>query len=88
VVADSAWEAHTANLLESSELVDAYAKNDHLGFQIYYLWQGAKRRYVPDFLIRLSNGKIHAKSGLSYLGTNPVAAPPKGPRELPRRCVS
>lgn len=35
----------------------AYAKNDHLGFQVHYLWGGARRRYLPDFLIRLANGK-------------------------------
>lgn len=57
VVVDSAWEAHAANILESSDAVVAYAKNDHLGFQVHYLWGGSKRRYVPDFLIRLSNGK-------------------------------
>lgn len=57
MVADSAWEQHVANLLETSTLVEAYAKNDHLGFQVYYLWNGAKRRYIPDFLIRLTNGK-------------------------------
>ncbi|MFZ1838758.1 MAG: hypothetical protein WAU20_08535, partial [Dokdonella sp.] len=44
-------------VLEGSNHVAAYAKNDHLGFQVYYLWNGARRRYVPDFLIRLSNGK-------------------------------
>jgi type III restriction enzyme len=57
MVADSAWEQHAANLLETSPLVDAYAKNEHLGFQVYYTWNGAKRRYVPDFLIRLTNGR-------------------------------
>ncbi|WP_295915244.1 DEAD/DEAH box helicase family protein [uncultured Xanthomonas sp.] len=57
VVADGAWEAHAANLLETSPLVQAYAKNDHLGFQVYYMWNGAKRRYIPDFLTRLANGK-------------------------------
>jgi len=35
----------------------AYAKNDHLGFQIYYLWNGSRRRYIPDFLIRFANGR-------------------------------
>lgn len=58
VVVDSAWEAHTANVLESSPDVAAYAKNDHLGYQVYYLWNGAKRRFVPDFLVRLTSGKI------------------------------
>jgi type III restriction enzyme len=57
VVADSAWEQYAANAFEKSALVTSYAKNDHLGFQLYYLWNGARRRYIPDFLIRLANGK-------------------------------
>ncbi len=57
MVADSAWEQYAANLFEKSDMVVAYAKNDHLGFQIYYLWNGARRRFIPDFLVRLSNGK-------------------------------
>ncbi|MEX0958905.1 MAG: DEAD/DEAH box helicase family protein [Burkholderiales bacterium] len=57
MIADSAWEQYAANVFETSELVVAYAKNDHLGFQIYYLWNGARRRFVPDFLVRLANGK-------------------------------
>ncbi|MHB1427452.1 MAG: BPTD_3080 family restriction endonuclease [Rhodocyclaceae bacterium] len=57
VVGDSAWEGYAANLFESSNRVLAYAKNDHLGFEIFYLWNGVRRRFVPDFLIRLANGK-------------------------------
>lgn len=57
MVVDSAWEAHTANILEASPLVQAYAKNERLGFQVYYMWNGAKRRYIPDFLVKLANGK-------------------------------
>jgi type III restriction enzyme len=38
MVADSAWEQYAANVFEKSDHVAAYAKNDHLGFQIYYLW--------------------------------------------------
>ena len=57
VVVDSSWELHTANALEKSPHVSAYAKNDHLGFLIYYLWKGSRRRFVPDYLIRLTNGK-------------------------------
>jgi type III restriction enzyme len=56
-VVDSTWEHYTASLLEKRSDVSAYAKNDHLGFQIYYLWRGSKRKFVPDFLIRLANGK-------------------------------
>jgi len=57
MLADSAWEQYAANVFEKSDLVAAYAKNDHLGYQVYYLWNGARRRFLPDFLVRLANGK-------------------------------
>lgn len=57
MLADSSWEQYAANILEKNDRIAAYAKNDHLGFQIYYLWNGARRRYIPDFFIRLTNGK-------------------------------
>jgi len=57
VVADGAWEAHAANVFEMNPHVCSYAKNDHLGFQVHYMWNGAKRRYLPDFLVKLDNGK-------------------------------
>ncbi|WP_130406918.1 hypothetical protein [Thalassococcus sp. S3] len=57
LVGDSAWEGHAANLFESSSSVVSYAKNDHLGFEVYYMWGGSRRRYVPDFLVELINGR-------------------------------
>ena len=60
MVADSGWEGHAANIFEKNEDVSAYAKNDHIGFQIYYMWAGSRRRYLPDFLISLKNGTILA----------------------------
>ncbi len=56
-VVDSSWEQYAVDVLEKHECVQAWARNDHLGFQIHYLWNGSKRRYVPDFLVRLMNGK-------------------------------
>ena len=60
LVGDSAWEGHAANVFEGRDEVIAYAKNDHLGFQVQYMWAGSRRRYVPDFLVRLANGKMLA----------------------------
>lgn len=57
VVGDSSWEIYAATIFDSSDLVSAYAKNDHLGFQIFYLWGGSRRRFLPDFIVRLANGK-------------------------------
>lgn len=57
VAVDSAWEGFVASGLEASAQVLSYARNERLGFQIYYLWNGARRRYIPDFLVRLANGR-------------------------------
>ncbi|MBO8129153.1 MAG: DEAD/DEAH box helicase family protein [Peptococcaceae bacterium] len=57
-VYDSAWEASDAFQLDQSELVDAWVKNDHLGFEILYVYRGVVKKYRPDFLVRLSNGDM------------------------------
>ncbi|SEP66284.1 BPTD_3080 family restriction endonuclease [Nitrosomonas ureae] len=57
VVYDSAWEKVVADLCEKVPQVVAWAKNDHLDFVIRYLWRGSSRNFVPDYLIRLNNGK-------------------------------
>jgi type III restriction enzyme len=57
-VYDSTWEATEAYELDrddTSNAVDAWVKNDHLGFEILYIWQGVVKKYRPDFLIRLAN---------------------------------
>lgn len=56
VVVDSAWEKHAANIFETSPLVQAWARNERLGFQVFYLFGGSRRRYLPDFIVRLANG--------------------------------
>ncbi|MCP9446716.1 MAG: hypothetical protein NNA22_03985 [Nitrospira sp.] len=57
-VYDSAWEASDAVALENSQAVAAWVKNDHLGFEIPYLYQGVVRKYRPDFLVRLVRGEM------------------------------
>ncbi|HET9178301.1 MAG TPA: DEAD/DEAH box helicase family protein [Terriglobia bacterium] len=57
-VFDSTWEASEAFELDRNQAVAAWAKNDHLGFEILYTYQGTVRKYRPDFLIRLRNGAM------------------------------
>ncbi len=57
VVGDSTWEQYAANAFETRPEVLAFAKNDHLGFMVHYLWNGSRRRFIPDFLAKLSNGR-------------------------------
>ena len=55
---DSTWEATEAFELDRNEHVEAWVKNDHLGFEILYVFKGVIRKYRPDFLIRLKSGKM------------------------------
>jgi len=36
----------------------AWVKNDHLGFEVHYVFQGAVRKYRPDFLVRMVGGSL------------------------------
>ncbi len=55
-VFDSTWEASEAFHLDHSELVEAWVKNDHLGFEVLYIFNGVVHKFRPDFLIRLKGG--------------------------------
>lgn len=56
-VYDSAWEATESYKLENNPHVLSWVKNDHLGFEIVYVFDGVVRKYTPDFLVKLDNGK-------------------------------
>jgi type III restriction enzyme len=55
-VYDSAWEASEAFELDRNADIDAWVKNDHLGFEILYVYRGVVRKYRPDFLVRFKSG--------------------------------
>lgn len=53
---DSAWEASEAFALDRDPRVTAWVKNDHLGFEVHYVFQGAVRKFRPDCLARMADG--------------------------------
>ncbi|MDE0485507.1 MAG: DEAD/DEAH box helicase family protein [Nitrospira sp.] len=57
-VYDSTWEASEAFELDHNPEVAAWVKNDHLGFEVLYVYRGVVRKYRPDFLIRLMSGDM------------------------------
>ncbi|HUT59033.1 MAG TPA: restriction endonuclease subunit R, partial [Phycisphaerae bacterium] len=58
VVADTeSWEQKMAQTLEDMPEVIAYAKNHSLGFLIPYTLNGDQRLYMPDFIVRLDDGR-------------------------------
>lgn len=58
VVADTgSWEQKLAQVLESMPEVRAYVKNQNLGFSIPYTLGGEERQYLPDFIVRVDDGR-------------------------------
>ena len=44
--------------MDNDDAVAAWVKNDHLGFEVLYVYRGVVRKYRPDFLVRLKNGDM------------------------------
>ncbi len=57
-VVDSTWESSDSFALDHADEVAAWVKNDHLGFEVFYVYQGVVRKYRPDFLVRLMSGDM------------------------------
>ncbi len=57
-VFDSTWESSEAFELDRNKAVDAWVKNDHLGFDVLYVYKGVIKKYRPDFIIRLKSGRF------------------------------
>jgi type III restriction enzyme len=58
VVADTeSWEQKMAQVLEDMDEVVCYVKNHNLSFTIPYSLDGEDRNYIPDFIVRVRDGK-------------------------------
>lgn len=57
VVWDSNWEAEAAKVIEGHPATIAYVKNQGLGFEVPYRFGTQTRRYLPDFIVKLDDGR-------------------------------
>ncbi len=57
VVCDSDWEAEFARVAESHPAVFSYVKNQGLGLEVPYKDGITARHYIPDFIVRLNDGR-------------------------------
>lgn len=57
VVCDSDWEAMFAQVIEGHPRVLSYVKNQGLGLEVPYLHGSTPRKYIPDFVIRIDDGR-------------------------------
>ncbi len=57
VVLDSDWEAEFCRVAESHPRVRAYVKNHGLGLEVPYRYGSEMRRYRPDFIVKVDDGR-------------------------------
>jgi type III restriction enzyme len=57
VILDSDWEAEFCRVAESHPKVRAYVKNHNLGLEVPYRFGSETRRYRPDFIVLVDDGR-------------------------------
>jgi type III restriction enzyme len=57
VVCDGDWEAEFCRAVEAHPRVLAYVKNQTLGLEVPYRTGGIRRAYIPDFIVRIDDGR-------------------------------
>jgi type III restriction enzyme len=56
VLYESDWEAEFCRVAESHPKVKSYVKNNGLGFEVPYLFEGETHKYLPDFIVLVDDG--------------------------------
>ena len=56
-ILDSDWEGELCRVLDAHPRVLTWVKNHNLGFEVPYHFGGTQRKYIPDFIVRLNDGR-------------------------------
>jgi type III restriction enzyme len=56
-VLDSGWEGEFCRVVEGHPKVRSYVKNHNLGFDVPYRYGSESRKYRPDFIVRVDDGR-------------------------------
>ena len=56
-ILDSGWESEFCKVAEKHPRVRAYVKNQGLGFEVPYRYGPEMRRYIPDFIALVDDGR-------------------------------
>ena len=57
LILDSDWEGEFCRVAESHPRVRAYVKNHNLGLEVPYLFGSEPRKYRPDFIVAVDDGR-------------------------------
>lgn len=57
IILDSDWEGEFCRVAEAHPKVKAYVKNHNLGLEVPYKYGSRIRKYIPDFIVLIDDGK-------------------------------
>ena len=57
IICDSNWETEFCRVVEAEPRVLRYTKNQGLGLEVPYVLGSVPRRYFPDFIVQVDDGK-------------------------------
>lgn len=57
IILDSDWEGEFCRVIEGHPKVRAYVKNHNLGLTVPYRYGSESRKYIPDFIVLIDDGK-------------------------------
>lgn len=60
MILDSDWEAEFCRVAEAHPRVRAYVKNHSLGFEVPYRYGSESRKYRPDYIVLVDDGRGEA----------------------------
>ena len=56
-ICDSTWEQEFCRVLDAHPKVRRWVKNQSMGFEVPYQLAGVARRYIPDFIVVVDDGR-------------------------------
>ena len=56
-ICDSTWEQEFCRVLDAHPKVRRWVKNQSMGFEVPYQMAGVPRRYIPDFIVVVDDGR-------------------------------
>ena len=56
-ICDSDWEVEFCRVVEENPRVKCYVKNQGLGLEVPYQMGSKSRKYIPDFVVQVNDGK-------------------------------
>ncbi|MFT5527969.1 MAG: type III restriction enzyme [Pirellulaceae bacterium] len=63
MILDSDWEAEFCRVDEAHPRVKAYVKNHNLGLEVPYRYGSESRKYRPDFIVLIDDGRPSLPDG-------------------------